>query len=130
MPPTHRTERDTKVTDPTNLIDTYERAQVLAHVMLRLAPDPSPKSWQVTSEPLLSALLYAASPNQTGGGIQWVNDTVAALAIDNDDDACTTHLPNTMPSHFFLAKLDGLHETQRASIIQTLHRAVVPWLAA
>lgn len=115
------------MTDPTNLIDTYERARVLAHVMLRLAPDPSPQCWQVTSEPLLSALLYAASPNQTGGGIQWVNDTVATLAIDHA--ASTTHIPNTMPDNFLLAMLYGLHETQRASIIQTLRRAVVPWLA-
>ena len=36
------------MTDPTNIIDTRERAAVLAHAMLRLAPNPAPQAWQST----------------------------------------------------------------------------------
>ena len=55
------------MTDPTNTITTSEQAQVLAHAMLRLAPDPSEGVWQTISEPMLTVLLHTASPAGRGG---------------------------------------------------------------
>ena len=73
--------------DPTKLISTYDRAEALAHAMLLLAPDPSPEFWRCTSEPVLSMLLYTGSAGQRGGGLAWVNEAVATLAVDNGDAA-------------------------------------------
>ena len=72
---------------PTKLISTYDRAEALAHAMLLLAPDPSPEFWRCTSEPVLSVLLYTGSAGQRGGGLAWVNEAVATLAVDNGDAA-------------------------------------------
>ena len=116
------------MTDPTNIIDTRERAAVLAHAMLRLAPNPAPQGWQSTSQPMLCALLYAASPVQAGHGIGWVNGTVAALASDKGDAARTAGISDAAMARV-LSRLDGLHDRQRATIIKTLRDAVNPWLA-
>lgn len=116
------------MTDPTNVIDSPQRADMLAHAMLRLAPDPSPEHWQSTSQPMLGVLLYAASPGQAGGGINWVNNTVAALAIDDGDAAGTVGISDPS-ARCVLSRFDGLAAPQRASIIATMRDAVAPWLA-
>ncbi|KPN46539.1 hypothetical protein [Mycobacterium intracellulare] len=115
------------MTDPTNLIDSPDRAEMLAHAMLRLAPDPSPRIWQLASEPTLAVLLYAASPSQAGGGMTWVNSIVAALADTDRDGLANISNPAT---HRILRHLEGLTQPQRTSVIATLRAAVTPWLAA
>jgi hypothetical protein len=116
------------MTDPTNVIDSPQRADVLAHAMLRLAPDPSPRCWQWASRPVLGVLLYAASAGQSGGGIGWVASTVAALAVDGGDAASAAGIIDPAARRV-LRGLDGLCAPQRASIIETLRGAVAPWLA-
>jgi len=113
--------------DPTKLASTYDRPQALAHAMLQLAPDPSPEFWQCISEPVLSVLLYTASPGQRGGGLGWVNDAVTTLAVDNGDAAGAVGISDPAASGF-LSMLDGLNDPQRSSIIATLRQAVTPWL--
>lgn len=119
------------MTDPTNFIDSYERAQVLAHAMLRLAPQPAAELWQSRTKPMLSALLYNASPAQSGRGIQWVNDTVAGLTLDGAGDPdLLPAIPTSTPGQQLLAQLHALSDRQRDSIIRTLRGAVTPWLVA
>lgn len=123
--------RSDTMTDPTNFIDSYERAQVLAHAMLHLAPQPAAEFWQSHAKPMLSALLYSASPAQLGGGIQWINDTVAALTLDAAGEFdLLGAIPTSTPGHQLLANLHNLSNGQRDSIILTLRGAVAPWLAA
>ena len=102
------------MTDPTNVIDSPQRADMLAHAMLRLAPDPSPEHWQSTSQPILGVLLYAASPAQTGGGIKWVNNTVAAPTVDEGDAAGTVGISDPS-ARCVLSRLDGLAAPRRAA---------------
>lgn len=68
------------MTDPTNVIATFDRAQVLARAMLRLAPEAASDIWQTVAEPVLATLLFAGAPGQNGGGgVRWVRDTVLAM---------------------------------------------------
>lgn len=115
------------MTDPTNVIDTFDRAQVLARAMLRLAPDPALDIWQNVSEPVLATLLFAASPTQIGGGIAWVNAALAALAAGG---AFTPGpgTPTMYAAHsLWVLRLDG---RQRGWVIKTLRAAIEPWADA
>lgn len=115
------------MTDPTNVIDTYDGAQVLAHAMLRLAPDPASTFWQSVSEPLLGALLYAASPLMDGAGIGWVHDTVVAMAAGS----VFTPAPGTPQVHAArAASIQRMDERQRLSVLKTLRGAIEPWVDA
>lgn len=115
----------TTVTDPTNRIDSRQRADVLAYAMLRLAPDPAPRCWQSTTRPVLGDLLFAASPGQTGGGMAWVHRALAAWAGDGADAADTVGRCGP-EARRVLSRLDG--QPDRAAMLDTLRRAVSPWL--
>ena len=116
------------MTDPTNTITTNQQAQVLAHAMLRLAPDPSEEVWQTISEPMLTVLLHTASPAGRGGGLRWVDAAVNALATDNGDAAAAVGISDAA-ARSCLSRLDRLRGDQRESVIETLRQAVTPWTA-
>jgi hypothetical protein len=117
------------MTDPTNTITTNEQAQVLAHAMLRLAPDPSDEVWQTISEPMLTVLLHTASPAGRGGGLPWVDAAVNALATDSGDAAGAVGISDAA-ARSCLSRLNEFSGRQRDSIIVTLRQAVTPWTAA
>lgn len=118
------------MTDPTNTITTTEQAQVLAHAMLRLAPDPSDEVWQTISEPMLTVLLHTASPAGRGGGLPWVDAAVNALATTDSGDAAGAVGISDAAARSCLSGLDRLAGPQRKSVIVTLRQAVTPWTAA
>ena len=123
------------MSDPTDHVQTYEGARVLACAMLYppaciSAPrSPSTDLWKSLSEPVLAALLLAASPCQHGGGIAWVNHAVSTLAQDTGDacDAVAIEDPEGRRYIQSVATMDG---GQRDSILMTVRDAVLPWLAA
>ena len=117
------------MTDPTNTIASNEQARVLAHAMLRLAPDPSDEVWQTISEPMLTVLLHTASPAGRGGGLSWVDAVVNALATDSGDAAGAVGISDDA-GRSALSRLDRLCGLQRESVIVTLRQAVTPWTAA
>jgi hypothetical protein len=117
------------MTDPTNTITTNEQAQVLAHAMLRLAPDPSDEVWQTISEPMLTVLLHTASPAGRGGGLPWVDAAVNALATASGDAAGAVGISDAA-ARSCLSRLNEFSGRQRDSIIVTLRQAVTPWAAA
>jgi hypothetical protein len=118
------------MTDPTNTIATAEQAQVLAHAMLRLAPDPSEGLWQTISEPMLTVLLHTASPAGRGGGLPWVDTAVNALATTDSGDAAGAVGISDAAARSCLSRLNEFSGRQRDSIIVTLRQAVTPWAAA
>lgn len=115
------------MTDPTNVIDSYERASAMAWALIRLAPEPAPAFWQEMSAPALAALFYAASPQDTGRGMNWVYQALldadernlAAAASAAGADAEMTRR---------LGLVDDLDPDQRQTLIAAMRRAVDPWL--
>lgn len=113
------------MTDPTNVIATFDRAQVLAHAMLRLAPEAASDIWQIEAEPVLATLLFAGAPGQNGGGVRWVRDTV--LAIEAGD---VFNPPAGTPELYAARVLtvQTLAERQKQSVVKTIKDAVTPWV--
>ncbi|PBA42278.1 hypothetical protein CKJ63_07490 [Mycobacterium avium] len=112
------------MTDLTNVIDSTERASVIAHMLLRLAPEPAPEPWATThAEPILAELLYAASPQGTGRGIDWVFDLLTA---GQDLTAAATGAGARVDARW-LRRWEGLDDRQRHVIAVTMRRAISPW---
>lgn len=113
------------MTDPTNVVETYVRAQVLAHAMLRLAPDAASDLWQTAAEPILATLLYTAAPGQNGGGINWVMSTV--LEMEAGDTF--TPPPGTPDAYAArVLRVQDFEERQKRSVVKALKDAVAPWV--
>lgn len=115
------------MTDPTNVIDSFDRAEVLALGMLRLAPDPAPEFWQDTSAPVLATLLYAASPVMLDAGLGWVQETVQAMAA-GEMFAPPEGTPEVYARSVVRTQL--LHPRQKDSVLRTLQGAIDPWVSA
>lgn len=120
--------------DPTDHVQTYEGAIVLASAMLYAppaltTPSPAPEIWKSNSEPVLAALLFAASPCQRGGGMAWVNSAVSTLAEGTGDSAGAIGIKD-LDGYRFIRSLDTLHDRQRDSVLTTVRDAIMPWLAA
>jgi hypothetical protein len=114
------------MTDLTNVIDSDGCASVIAHMLLRLAPEPAPGPWPTYAEPVLAALLYAASPLDTGRGLDWVYDTLTAS--DEQSLAAAAEAAGARGDARRLRRCDGLEDRQRQSVIVTMREAVGPWL--
>jgi hypothetical protein len=114
------------MTDLTNAIDSDGCASVIAHMLLRLAPEPAPEPWPTYAEPVLAELLYVASPLDTGRGIDWVYDTLTASAEPNLSAAVDA--AGARVEARWLRRCDGLEHRQRQSVIVTMREAVGPWL--
>ena len=117
------------MTDPTNTITTADQAQVLAHAMLRPAPDPSELFWQTISEPMLTVLLHAASPAAPGEDCRGFDAAVTALATTDTGDAAGAVGISDTAARSCLSRLDRLCGDKRESVIVTLRPAVTPWIA-
>lgn len=117
------------MTDPTNSIDTLQRAKALAHAMLRLAPAQAPEPWRSRSEPILAMLLYTASPGQAGGGVAGVHAAATALAARSGDAVAPAGIPDAHTT-VLLGGLNGLREGERAALLDALRGAVTPWLSS
>lgn len=115
------------MTDPTNMIDSFGRAEVLALGMLRLAPDPVAEFWQHTTEPLLATLLYAASPVMLDAGLGWVQETVQAMAAGE-----MFAPPDGTPEAYArsVVRTQLLHPRQKDSVLRALRGAIDPWVSA
>ncbi|APA78447.2 MULTISPECIES: hypothetical protein [Mycobacterium] len=114
------------MTDPTNVIDTFERAQVLALGMLRLAPDPAPVNRQDMSVPLLATLLYAASPGELDAGLGWVQETVSAMAA-GEMFAPPVNIPDCVARK--AVRIQSLNTRQKLSIYAAVQGAIAPWVS-
>ncbi|WP_342228835.1 hypothetical protein [Mycobacterium avium] len=114
------------MTDLTNVIDSAERASVIAHMLLRLAPEPAPAPWPTYAEPILAELLYAASPLDTSRGIDWVHDILTASVEQNL--AAAIDAAGGRVDGRWLRLCDGLEERQRQSVLITMRQAIGPWL--
>ncbi|KMO69808.1 hypothetical protein [Mycolicibacterium chlorophenolicum] len=114
------------MTDLTNVIDSPDRASVIAHMLLRLAPQPAPEPWPTYAEPVLAALLYAASPLDTGRGIDWVHAILTASA--EQDLSAAVDAAGARGDARWLRRYDGLDERQRQCVIVTMCQAITPWL--
>lgn len=115
------------MTDPTNMIDSFGRAEVLALGMLRLAPDPAPDFWQNTSAPVLATLLYTASPVMLDAGLGWVQETVQAMAA-GEMFAPPEGTPEMHARR--VVRMQLLHPRQKDSVLRTLQGAIDPWVSA
>lgn len=114
------------MTDLTNVIDSAGRASVIAHMLVRLAPEPAPGPRPACVEPVLAALLYAASPLDTGQGIDWVYDILTASSEQNLSEAVAA--AGARVEARWLRHCDGLEPRHRQSVMVTLRQAVRPWL--
>lgn len=114
------------MTDLTNTIDSDGCASVIAHMLLRLTPEPVLEPWPTYAEPVLAALLYAASPLDTGRGIDWVYDTLTASPEQNLTAAADA--AGARVEARWLQRCDRLEPRQRQSVIATMREAVSPWL--
>ncbi|MDQ2638387.1 MAG: hypothetical protein M3Y83_16090 [Actinomycetota bacterium] len=115
------------MTDPTNMIDSYERASAMAWALIRLAPEPVPALWQELSARALAALLYAASPEDTGRGMNWVYQTL----LNADERSLTSAATAAGADAEMIRRLrlaDDLDPGQRQTLIIAMRRAVDPWL--
>lgn len=115
------------MTDPTNVIDSYERASAMAWALIRLAPEPAPALWQETSAPALAALFYAASPQDTGRGMNWVYQTLLD-AGERSLSAAARAAGAGAEMIRRLSLVDDLGPDQRQTLITAMRRAVDPWL--
>ena len=113
--------------DLTKVIDSWHRASVIAHVLLRLAaPERAAGPQPACVEPVLAALLYAASPLDTGRGLGWVYDLLTTRAEHNLSaavDAAGARVQARRLRHY-----DGLEPGHRQSVMVTLLHALGPWL--
>ncbi|MEB3033398.1 hypothetical protein [[Mycobacterium] nativiensis] len=115
------------MTDPTNMIDSYERASAMAWALIRLAPEPVPALWQEMSARALAALFYAASPEDTGRGMNWVYQTL----LNADERSLSAAASAAGADAEMIRRLrlvDDLDPGQRQTLIIAMRRAVDPWL--
>ncbi len=117
------------MTDPTNVITTVGQAQVIARAMLQLAPTPADSVWQSLSEPILTDLLYRASPAFDGAGLVGVEAALDALAESSGGTASGVGITDRTQRQCF-SRLARMHPAQRESVIATMREAVRPWLVA
>jgi len=115
------------VTDPTNLIDSPQRAAVMAHAWLRLAPQSAPLFWQSATEPFLAALLFAACPQDTGLGIEWVYEVVSASGGRSLYEAAVAAGSDGAVAAV-LRGFDQMEVHRRLGFVDTMRHAVHPWL--
>ncbi len=114
------------MTDLTNVIDHPDSAAVISHMLLRLAPDPAPEPWPTYAEPVLAELLYAASPLDTGRGIDWVHSILTASVEQSLAPAVTA--AGGRGDTRWIRRCDGLEQRQRQSVLITMREAISPWL--
>lgn len=121
--------------DPTDHVQSYEGAIVLACALLH-TPSVQPRAvsssaeiWKVHTEPVLAALLFAASPCQRGGGMRWVNAAVSALAGEPGPASDVVGMADPFGCRS-IGSLDNLSGPQRDSVLLTVRDAVLPWIVA
>lgn len=112
--------------DPTCLTFSAADALVLAHTMLvpHELSDRDERMWASVATVPLAALLGAAGPAGSGGGMAWVRDTVARMdSVEPDDQAWEEAQARCRQSHAvpssFTAHLESvrrLDPRQRRSI--------------
>ncbi|WP_431241050.1 hypothetical protein ACQ86B_28530 (plasmid) [Mycolicibacterium aichiense] len=108
------------------MIDTTTRAAVIAHMLVRLAPELPPGPQPTCVEPVLAALLYAASPPLGGRGIGWVYELLTTSTDGTLAEAAAATGARTDAR--WLRHCDELEPLQRQPVIEALRHAVRPWI--
>jgi hypothetical protein len=114
------------MTDLTNVIDSTDRALVIAHMLVRLAPESPPGPQPSCVEPMLATLLHAASSQDTGRGMDWVYAVLASPEEQSLTAAVTAVGARTDPQ--WLRHYDHLEPQDRRSVVAALRHAIGPWI--